>query len=158
MIRSPVTVFLEYMRERTYTDEDLVSESGNDSVEVSDGTSSNNGEEIAIRIVCSQELVGEGENQISVSRVAEGYGLRPNVAEIDSDDESNEGSVLNVNADVEREVGNNRVRGLSNIDTSYQRHYIQQATRWIEQVLPFSLLLLLIFIRQHLQGIDDFVL
>jgi hypothetical protein len=34
-----------------------------------------------------------------------------------------------------------------------QRYDIQQAARWIEQVLPFSLLLLVVFIRQHLQGI-----
>lgn len=38
-------------------------------------------------------------------------------------------------------------------DSSYQRYDIQQAARWIEQVLPFSLLLLVVFIRQHLQGI-----
>ncbi|KAL0375487.1 UNVERIFIED_CONTAM: hypothetical protein Sradi_3464400 [Sesamum radiatum] len=37
--------------------------------------------------------------------------------------------------------------------SSYQRYDIQQAARWIEQVLPFSLLLLVVFIRQHLQGI-----
>ncbi|CAI0408206.1 unnamed protein product [Linum tenue] len=37
-------------------------------------------------------------------------------------------------------------------DSSYQRYDIQQAARWIEQILPFSLLLLVVFIRQHLQG------
>ncbi|KAF6172629.1 hypothetical protein GIB67_041952 [Kingdonia uniflora] len=36
-------------------------------------------------------------------------------------------------------------------DSSYQRYDIQQVARWIEQVLPFSLLLLIVFIRQHLQ-------
>ncbi|XP_050212672.1 uncharacterized protein LOC126664358 isoform X2 [Mercurialis annua] len=41
-------------------------------------------------------------------------------------------------------------------DSSYQRYDIQQAARWIEQVLPFSLLLLVVFIRQHLQGITGF--
>ncbi|XP_057987545.1 uncharacterized protein LOC110655986 isoform X2 [Hevea brasiliensis] len=35
---------------------------------------------------------------------------------------------------------------------SYQRYDIQNFARWIEQILPFSLLLLLVFIRQHLQG------
>lgn len=44
------------------------------------------------------------------------------------------------------------VPGTSNRDSSYQRYDIQQAARWIEQVLPFSLLLLVVFIRQHLQG------
>ncbi|KAI3472955.1 hypothetical protein Pfo_029202 [Paulownia fortunei] len=44
--------------------------------------------------------------------------------------------------------------GVNNRDSSssYQRYDIQQAARWIEQVLPFSLLLLVVFIRQHLQG------
>ena len=35
--------------------------------------------------------------------------------------------------------------------SSYQRYDIQQAARWIEQVLPSTLLLLVIFIRQYLQ-------
>ncbi|KAL3536624.1 hypothetical protein ACH5RR_005085 [Cinchona calisaya] len=42
--------------------------------------------------------------------------------------------------------------GANSRDSSYQRYDIQQAARWIEQFLPFSLLLLLVFIRQHLQG------
>ncbi|XAR55709.1 hypothetical protein NMG60_11035883 [Bertholletia excelsa] len=42
--------------------------------------------------------------------------------------------------------------GSNSRDSSYQRYDIQQAARWIEQVLPFSLLLLVVFIRQHLQG------
>lgn len=33
-----------------------------------------------------------------------------------------------------------------------QRYDFQQLARWIEQVLPFSVLLLMVFIRQHLQG------
>ncbi|CAA6661892.1 unnamed protein product [Spirodela intermedia] len=37
-------------------------------------------------------------------------------------------------------------------DSAYQRYDVQQAARWIEQILPFSLLLLVVFIRQHLQG------
>ncbi|KAL5222912.1 hypothetical protein ABZP36_027625 [Zizania latifolia] len=36
--------------------------------------------------------------------------------------------------------------------SSYQRYDIQQVARWAEQILPFSLLLLVVFIRQHLQG------
>ncbi|CAM0879741.1 unnamed protein product [Alopecurus aequalis] len=36
--------------------------------------------------------------------------------------------------------------------SSYQRYDIQQVARWVEQILPFSLLLLVVFIRQHLQG------
>ncbi|KAK4759400.1 hypothetical protein SAY87_022531 [Trapa incisa] len=48
-------------------------------------------------------------------------------------------------ASTESDEGNGR-------DSTYQRYDIQQAARWIEQVLPFSLLLLVVFIRQHLQG------
>ncbi|RWW27234.1 hypothetical protein BHE74_00016344 [Ensete ventricosum] len=43
-------------------------------------------------------------------------------------------------------------------DSTYQRYDIQQVARWIEQVLPFSLLLLVVFIRQHLQGICFWIL
>ncbi|CAN6469525.1 unnamed protein product [Victoria cruziana] len=41
-------------------------------------------------------------------------------------------------------------------ETSYQRYDIQQLARWIEQILPFTLLLLVVFIRQHLQGLAGF--
>lgn len=37
--------------------------------------------------------------------------------------------------------------------SSQQRYDMQQVSRWIEQILPFSLLLLIVFVRQHLQGI-----
>ncbi|KAJ4788285.1 RING finger protein 145 [Rhynchospora pubera] len=37
-------------------------------------------------------------------------------------------------------------------DRTYQRYDIHHVARWIEQILPFSLLLLVVFIRQHLQG------
>ncbi|XXG40088.1 hypothetical protein AAC387_Pa01g0888 [Persea americana] len=47
------------------------------------------------------------------------------------------------------EAGNG---GGNNRDSSYQRYDIQQVARWVEQVLPFSALLLVVFIRQHLQG------
>ncbi|GMN23265.1 hypothetical protein TIFTF001_000054 [Ficus carica] len=37
-------------------------------------------------------------------------------------------------------------------ESSYQRYDIQNFARWFEQILPFTLLLLLVFIRQHYQG------
>lgn len=40
----------------------------------------------------------------------------------------------------------------ANRDSTNQRYGIQQIARWFEQILPFSLLLLVVFIRQHLQG------
>ncbi|KAH7564703.1 hypothetical protein JRO89_XS09G0008600 [Xanthoceras sorbifolium] len=40
----------------------------------------------------------------------------------------------------------------SSPSSSYQRYDVQLWAGWIEQILPFSLFLLLVFIRQHLQG------
>lgn len=37
-------------------------------------------------------------------------------------------------------------------DSSSQSYDIQQIAKWIEQILPFSILLLVVFIRQHLLG------
>ncbi|KAG1371462.1 putative RING finger and transmembrane domain-containing protein 2 [Cocos nucifera] len=48
--------------------------------------------------------------------------------------------------------GEANATGGNNRDSSYQRYDIQQVAKWIEQILPFSLLLLVVFIRQHLQG------
>ncbi|KAL5711568.1 RING-type E3 ubiquitin transferase [Ranunculus cassubicifolius] len=56
-------------------------------------------------------------------------------------------SSVNSGADGETAGGDGSTR-----DSSYQRYDIQQVARWIEQILPFSLLLLVVFIRQHLQG------
>ncbi|KAG8377153.1 hypothetical protein BUALT_Bualt09G0138900 [Buddleja alternifolia] len=70
-----------------------------------------------------------------------------------SDREAGDGVPHSINASggdtdaAEGVGGNNR-----DSSSSYQRYGIQQAARWIEQVLPFSLLLLVVFIRQHLQG------
>lgn len=50
------------------------------------------------------------------------------------------------------DIGPGDGSGASNREFSYPRYDLQQAARWIEQVLPFSLLLLVVFIRQHLQG------
>lgn len=45
----------------------------------------------------------------------------------------------------------------ANGDSTNQRYGIQQIARWFEQILPFSLLLLVVFIRQHLQGTSTFL-
>lgn len=50
------------------------------------------------------------------------------------------------------EGGESVTGGDAAASSPYQRYDIQQAARWIEQILPFSLLLLVVFIRQHLQG------
>ncbi|XP_062231089.1 uncharacterized protein LOC133928669 [Phragmites australis] len=58
-------------------------------------------------------------------------------------------------ADAEANVGGGGGVGASgNVggDHAYQRYDVHHVARWIEQILPFSLLLLVVFIRQHLQG------
>lgn len=37
--------------------------------------------------------------------------------------------------------------------SNYPRFDFQQIAKWVEQILPFSLLLLVVLIRQHLQGL-----
>ncbi|PRQ42636.1 putative transcription factor C2H2 family [Rosa chinensis] len=63
---------------------------------------------------------------------------------------SGDGMSQSMNGSADGEAGDGA--GANGRDSSYQRYDIQQAARWIEQVLPFSLLLLVVFIRQHLQG------
>ncbi|KAG6416019.1 hypothetical protein SASPL_123440 [Salvia splendens] len=92
------------------------------------GNSSNSGE-VSIRIIGEQDrAASNGEN------VA---GLGAEESTVGGDD---------VNRSAAGDDNSNRE------GSSYQRYDIQQAARWIEQILPFSLLLLVVFIRQHLQG------
>ncbi|CAM6128425.1 unnamed protein product [Calypogeia fissa] len=42
--------------------------------------------------------------------------------------------------------------GANGRETGGQRYDFQQLARWIEQALPFTILLLMVFIRQHLHG------
>lgn len=56
------------------------------------------------------------------------------------------------NAETDANENNNNNTNGNGRDTAYQRYDIQQLARYIEQILPFSLLLLVVFIRQHLQG------
>lgn len=56
------------------------------------------------------------------------------------------------------DAAGNGMESNSRDSSSYQRYDIQQVAKWIEQILPFSLLLLVVFIRQHLQGITTSVL
>ncbi|KAL3521339.1 hypothetical protein ACH5RR_019488 [Cinchona calisaya] len=110
----------------------------------SSGSSSNG--EVSIRIigagegdrVGSDDTVDADEESLGLGSV-DGSGrdrsLGSGVAA--EEDSGGEGSLTNGNG-----------RG----ESSYQRYDIQQFARWIEQILPFSLLLLVVFIRQHLQG------
>lgn len=50
------------------------------------------------------------------------------------------------------------IDGIGGISRSsnFQSHEIQRIAKWIERMLPFSLLFLIVFIHYHLQGIATF--
>ncbi|KAL0303996.1 UNVERIFIED_CONTAM: E3 ubiquitin-protein ligase RNFT1 [Sesamum radiatum] len=99
------------------------------------GDSSNNGE-VSIRIIGEQDRVGDANNGESGGN---GVGLGAEGSVVGPDEVNGNGRVSSDNDNNNREA------------LSYQRYDMQQAARWIEQILPFSLLLLVVFIRQHLQ-------
>ncbi|XP_077215001.1 uncharacterized protein LOC143849723 isoform X2 [Tasmannia lanceolata] len=127
----------------------------------SDDSGPGNGGEVSIRIIgesVGQERDGESEgNGVSVEQIGgaenrggdggNGNGNEGGIGEGDSRLPSPDNSP---NGSVDGEAGSGV--GGNNRDSSYQRYDIQQVARWIEQILPFSLLLLVVFIRQHLQG------
>ncbi|KAJ8537170.1 hypothetical protein K7X08_035571 [Anisodus acutangulus] len=135
--QSPVSTLLEYsglfrVRPDNPETEPLVADNNNNSVAIIDHAesssnvdSSSNGE-VSIRII-GAEVDDDGGAEGSVEE--RGSGVDASTVPVSSDDDD----------------GNNR-------ESSYQRFDIQQVARWIEQILPFSLLLLFVFIRQHLQG------
>lgn len=105
--------------------------SGSGSGSGNSGSSSNSGE-VSIRIIGEQDrAASNGEN---------GVGLGADESTVGGDDVNRNGAGTGGDDNSNRE------------GSSYQRYDIQQAARWIEQILPFSLLLLVVFIRQHLQG------
>ncbi|KAK4363533.1 hypothetical protein RND71_018774 [Anisodus tanguticus] len=127
--QSPVSTLLEYsglfrvLPDNPET-ESLVADNNNNSVATNEHaeSSSSSNGEVSIRIIGA-----DVEDDGSVEERGSGV----------------DASTVPVSAD--EDAGNNR-------DSSYQRFDIQQVARWIEQILPFSLLLLFVFIRQHLQG------
>ncbi|RAL52003.1 unnamed protein product [Cuscuta campestris] len=126
-------------------------------------------EEVTIRIIGSgdheQEQVGMGLSSSVSGPLRELNGPNESISrsgsatsvasafESQNDLRSDRGDRgFNQAANGSADMGTGDGGGTSNRDSSYQRYDIQQAARWIEQVLPFSLLLLVVFIRQHLQG------
>uniref|UniRef100_A0A5B7A1E3 Putative RING finger and transmembrane domain-containing protein 2-like n=1 Tax=Davidia involucrata TaxID=16924 RepID=A0A5B7A1E3_DAVIN len=151
--RSPVSTVLEHLgvlrpRSNNHETEALVIDSDarqfhrrlDDSGSAS--SSGSNGE-VAIRIIGSGEQVSYDENDENLGQIA---GPTSDHHVGDGADVGERASPLAVDS------GNGDVANGNNRDSSYQRFDIQQVARWIEQVLPFSLLLLVVFIRQHLQG------
>ncbi|KAJ0909618.1 putative transcription factor C2H2 family [Helianthus annuus] len=118
-----------------------VTDSNRSSSSSSDGNGNGNGDgnsEVSIRIMSGGDHEEERGEAEAVDR-GDGGGER---------EVSGSGDVSGVNGN------DSNGNGHGNVDSAYQQRYdLQQVSRWIEQILPFSLLLLVVFVRQHLQGI-----
>lgn len=95
-----------------------------------------NGDSRELFSVLSERLGRDGVNEIGVGDVDSSSALPDSMSS--NSGQSTEGEANTPNANVR--------------DSANQRYNIQPIARWIEQILPFSLLLLVVFIRQHLQG------
>ncbi|CAN8237629.1 unnamed protein product [Cochlearia groenlandica] len=150
IIHAPISTLLEYSglfrpRISREAESSLVSEDSSSSS--SSGIS--NGE-VAIRIIGNGDHVAETDVNALRDASSSGHGQ----AEFLSSDtrvDSMGGAGEAASPAEPPPVVANGDDSLSS-DSPYQRYDIQQAARWIEQILPFSLLLLVVFIRQHLQG------
>ncbi|KAF5771213.1 putative transcription factor C2H2 family [Helianthus annuus] len=145
-LQAPVTTLIEYsgvLRPRSNNDdqesESLISNNrirGDRSSSDNSSDGDNVNDEVSIRISSGGGQEEERSEPVSVNGGDGGGGGDREVA--DSGDVS----------------GGNGGGSNNNVDSAYQQRYdLQQVSRWIEQILPFSLLLLAVFIRQHLQGI-----
>nr|XP_043620870.1 RING finger and transmembrane domain-containing protein 2-like isoform X2 [Erigeron canadensis] len=159
--RSPVSTFLDYIGVlQPATTRSQSSDSLNNGGRIRNDDDS--GELSSIRIVGSgeehNETVRQSETLVqSLSRTVSAMAL-DNQGESRSGLSSIRGSSDTVGSgsvDVEAGAaadGVNNINNNNNNNSPYQRYDIQQAARWAEQILPFSFLLLVVFIRQHLQG------
>ncbi|VVB12780.1 unnamed protein product [Arabis nemorensis] len=141
IIQAPISTLLEYsglFRPRTSPPQEVEPLVSDDSAGISNG-------EVAIRIIGNGEQDAETDN--SGPREAVAHPQSQVLASGDQVDPTAAGEGASQAAPGESAAGDAASR-----DSPYQRYDIQQAARWIEQILPFSLLLLVVFIRQHLQG------
>ncbi|XP_076934336.1 uncharacterized protein LOC143600568 [Bidens hawaiensis] len=131
-LQAPVTTVLEYsgvLRPRSNTEyhesESLIHDHHDTDIGTGTaGVSNGDSGEVSIRIGADRDGEGEGVS-----------GGEREMAD---------------SSDVDGENGGGGSHGGDS--SSQQRYDMQQVSRWIEQILPFSLLLLIVFIRQHLQG------
>ncbi|XP_059627855.1 uncharacterized protein LOC132270686 [Cornus florida] len=155
-LRSPVSTILEYSgvlrpRSNNHEAESLMidGDAGHFRRRLDDsGAASGSGSdgEISIRII------GAGEqDHVSFDSSDETLGPMSDNGVVDGDDVSEVGGGERTSPVAADSVNGDAANG-SNRDSPYQRYDIQQVARWMEQILPFSLLLLVVFIRQHLQG------
>ncbi|XP_078437136.1 uncharacterized protein LOC144707765 [Wolffia australiana] len=153
-LQAPISAVLEYsgiLRRSSHPDgESSIGAGALDSV----------GGELSIRIIGAADQDGSGARrpqQIVVEGRADGISSEEpsSTANFDhgSAEEGGDGGLLDGSSSPASSSGSSAsTDGVSNVDSSPRRYDIQQAARWIEQVLPFSLLLLVVFVRQHLQG------
>ncbi|XP_071722085.1 uncharacterized protein [Rutidosis leptorrhynchoides] len=170
-LRSPVSTFLDYtgifptpsaVRSESFNRLNNVRNILNDSRQYRDDSG-----ELSIRIVGSEEgghyrdggigSTSTREERATLSESLVRLISRTSSAATTSDrgGVSIRGSSDSVSGDVDLEAGNGvgvDNSSSSSRDSMYQRDGVRQAARWAEQVLPFSLLLLVVFIRQHLEG------
>ncbi|XP_021675857.2 uncharacterized protein LOC110661513 isoform X3 [Hevea brasiliensis] len=170
IIQAPISALLEYsgllrISRSTHQETDpLINASGgihNHRLDDSTAAAANNGE-VAIRIIGAGEhehdregsglVVGQlgAQGEVSVQQPRAGI-----ESDVQGDSRNDRGSGEGAPQQPSSASGDGEAAdgpGANGRDSSYQRYDIQQAARWIEQVLPFSLLLLVVFIRQHLQG------
>lgn len=141
MIQAPISTLLEYsglFRTRPSPSQEAESLVSDDSTGVSNG-------EVAIRIIGNGEQ--DAESDINGLREAGQAEVLGSATQVDPTEGISQAA-----------PGESVAGDAASRDSPYQRYDIQQAARWIEQILPFSLLLLVVFIRQHLQGICFFIL
>lgn len=170
VIQAPLSALLEYtgiLRGRPHYHEIEGTGGGSVRERADDG----GGAEVSIRIIGAGEQIGAVQLQtngvetgsanvssnghLQASSVGLELAQTAGGADISADGTGSSATMtpLTISAGVNGETdagnSNNTANGR---DTAYQRYDIQQLARWIEQILPFSLLLLVVFIRQHLQG------
>ncbi|PSS32471.1 RING finger and transmembrane domain-containing protein [Actinidia chinensis var. chinensis] len=161
-LRAPVSTLLEYSgvlrpRRDHHEAENLIVDGGDEQFHrrSSDFGSESGSGEVSIRIIGAgeQENVGFEESEEAIGQISGGAGPRlgdegGDGGEVGGGERASSGTSPSAT-----DVGNgDGGGGNGGRDSSYQRYDIQQVARWVEQVLPFSLLLLVVFIRQHLQG------
>ncbi|XP_023737752.1 uncharacterized protein LOC111885744 isoform X1 [Lactuca sativa] len=163
--RSPVCAFLEYMG--ILQTQSIIHSDSSGSLINSGRTRNDSSPSMDDSSEVSIRIAGSGEQNINQSStvgtatqsesLVHSISRAVSAATMDTqgDSRSDQGGAVSGNGDVESAdgIGVNNSR-----DSTYQRYDLQQAARLVEQVLPFSLLLLVVFIRQHFEEIPDFLI
>ncbi|KAG6430769.1 hypothetical protein SASPL_108842 [Salvia splendens] len=172
LLRSPLSTLLEYTgfiraRANSSDSDSLLNNAGFHNDLANDSAPAPSAGEVSIRIIGSAEhdhdrvatSLHSGPSAESFSRPvsrspsgASALSSMESQVDLRGDRESVDVATNSTNADGGAEGAEGVGANNRDSSSSYQRYDIQQAARWIEQILPFSLLLLIVFIRQHLQG------